>query len=172
MKGLGRGARGSCGPDLSGSYSVSSVVPSLPVLLPLCLTAQQGVCPGVWSLAGSGTLPTLAHPHIPFGPSRSRASSESELDAEGPGGGDGDPGLFPFPLPRGCSLPSSRSLPLAQTPAARSVWQKRQPPIAVMSPISLCKRRDRLELPVAQWIKDPALSLLWLRSLLWCRFSS
>ena len=107
MKGLGRGARGSCGPDLSGSYSVSSVVPSLPVLLPLCLTAQQGVCPGVWSLAGSGTPPTLAHPHIPFGPSRSRASSESELDAEGPGGGDGDPGLFPFPLPRGGAQASS-----------------------------------------------------------------
>lgn len=107
MKGLGRGARGSCGPDLSGSYSVSSVIPSLPVLLPLCLTAQQGVCPGVWSLAGSGTLPTLAHPHIPFGPSRSRASSESELDAEGPGGGDGDPGLFPFPLPRGGAQASS-----------------------------------------------------------------
>ena len=24
---------------------------------------------------------------------------------------------------------------------------------------------------VAQWVKDPVLSLFWLRSLLWCRFN-
>lgn len=93
------------------ALTLSSVVPSLPVLLPLCLIAQQGVCPGFLSLAGSGTphpdpLPSH-HPHIPFGPSRSRASSESELDDDGPCGGDGDPGLFPFPLPRGGAQASS-----------------------------------------------------------------
>lgn len=100
---------GAVASDLSGSYSVSSVVPSLPVLLPLCLVSQQSVCPGFLSLVGSGTShPNPSHLlHLPFGPSRSQASSESELDDEGPCDGDGDPGLFPLPLPRGGAQASS-----------------------------------------------------------------